>query len=163
MNYTENVFELLGVKPYEAFKLNFYDNYFNQKYQDTLFQLDEDLDILAKSKGDALFCRSLSGVTIKNLLKGTFGIIKIPSLEEEQIAVDYARLGGFKWIAKDKDDSVHAFDVKPKKNVRGGCWCALTNRAKATVMRIIVPISFISWEDDEPYCILVSTEVSENG
>lgn len=30
-------------------------------------------------------------------------------------------------------------------------------------MRIIVPISFISWEDDEPYFILNSAEVSENG
>lgn len=57
----------------------------------------------------------------------------------------------YKWIARDKDGSLHLFTEKPYKNnlnewnIRSGCL------AKLNIFNHLY--KFIKWEDTEPYCI----------
>jgi len=137
MNYSKQIFEMLEVVPYEEFNLS------NQA-KVIKFRLLEDLTVQAScdSKWNE------SGVQIKSILSGAHKIIKIPHpTKKEQIAIDYGRACGFKWIAKDSQGNNYFFRKKPTKEI--GCWCSCTGG------RIVcyVDISFIHWEDDEPYYI----------
>ena len=86
--------------------------------------------------------------TLSDILLGNVEIVKIPKMtKEERIAIDYARICGYKWLAKDKQGGVYAYFDKPSK--KSTVW-ETTNSAMLVVG---VPISFLSWEDDEPYYI----------
>lgn len=61
---------------------------------------------------------------------------------------------GYKWIARDKNDAVYAYDNSPVKvgkewTNKGDSWILLGSFAKG-----IIPIfDGINWEDDEPVCL----------
>ena len=81
------------------------------------------------------------------ILTGRCDIVKIPHpTAEEQLAIDYARACGRKWIATDKYGTA-AFEKKP---VKGKYVWLHSEHGKC--FEIHLPISFLSWED-EPFYI----------
>lgn len=142
MYYSKKVFEMLGVEPDEEFKLS----------NGLHYCLGKDLELWYRNPEWTEGRFESADYSIKHILNDTFQIIKLPKkitpTKEEQTAIDYAKLCGYKHLAKDKDGTIYAFDNKPHKNVEKGEWKNGFNR-----FRIYVPISFLSWQDDKPYYI----------
>jgi hypothetical protein len=92
----------------------------------------------------------LSQINISDIITGNFSIIKIkkPTTEAEQLAIKYARTGGFKYLVKDKDGSVAAYESRPIRGEKR--WFKENHKVRS--VEIALPISFIKWED-EPYYI----------
>lgn len=142
IDHTEDVFKLLGVSPNEVFKVK---NLSNGGYKIT-----QDLMVYANvDKG-----RWVKSVyTIADFLNGTLKIYKKPiPTEIEQIAINYALAYGCHWIAKDSDGVIYAYKRKPHKSSYSDMWDDDVNDDKLMV-EIKLPISFLSWEDEEPYYI----------
>ena len=138
-DYVKQIFELLGVKPGHIFKLKEMPNY--------SYKLTNNLKLYVRSDADKKWFIDLGSRTLFMILKGVFNIVKkIDLTPEEQLAIDYARACGMKWIAKNKNNTVFAFEGKPIKGVE---YWILTN---AKIASIDIPISFLSWED-EPFYI----------
>ena len=133
MDYAKYIFDKLNVKPYEEFKL---------EGEDLLYRLDEQLNVEGKFTSIGW---SRSAHTIQSILNGTYSIIKFPS-KEDQIVIDYAKLCGYKYIAKDKNGDVCMYQEKPIKHYTQ--WVAMGG-----LKPILHPISLVSWEDEEPYYI----------
>ena len=146
MNHSSKIFEMLGVKPNEVFKLEESDLY---------YQITKDLDLLWSAYPNKRFLKSETR-SIIHLLTGEFTIKKITEFTvtpKEKTAIDYARACGCYWIAKDKYKSIHAFDCKPvKSSVNYGYWVP-NNKSSFKMMLLRIPISFIKWEDEEPFYI----------
>lgn len=51
---------------------------------------------------------------------------------------------GFKWIAKNKNGEVYAYETRPVR-FDSEMWCG------SQTVKIDIPILFLSWEDNEPY------------
>ena len=89
-----------------------------------------------------------SNITILDILKNKLKIQKINKpTKKEQLAIDYARALGCKWIAKDKGDLFYAFIEKPHKTT------TVWEVGNGEYYVIYIPISFIHWDDEEPYYI----------
>lgn len=144
MDYIKYLFEMLGVEPKEEFKLKSRTG----KISDTLFKIDEDLAVFYSDSGYWFMCEESY---LHEILTGKLEIIKIPHpTAKEQLAIDYARACGCKWIAKDENNNIFAYTEKPYKiESYTVCWYV----CKGSVIEIKIPISFIHWEDDEPYYI----------
>ena len=154
-DYTKQIFDMLGVEPEEEFKITTHNPNYRNRY---IFKFDKDLNLFTRTtntKWDtALLCFLLE------ILTGKCDIVKIPRpTAEEQLAIDYARACGYKWVAKDENKKVFAFKNKPikaepqsKYNIsRVGIWHDKGDEVGC--MRIEIPISFLHWEDEEPYYI----------
>lgn len=140
----KKVFDILGVEPNERFKIKYRKN--NNIYADIYF-IKEDLNIYAETKTTERW----TDLKIRDLLIEHYEIIKLPKVtEKEQLAIDYLKECGYKWIAKDKDDKVFAFRTRPLKNFWSG-WESASYVPDSLIVEI--PISFISSEDEEPYYI----------
>lgn len=137
------VFEILGVKPNEYFKM--IDAEFNEESNGS-YCIDDNLKLHCSALRDEYVERNSSNAIIIDILRGEKIIIPAPT-EKEQLAIDYARALGCKWIAKDKEDLIYAFTEKPHKMTT--VWNV--KRGKHYVINI--PISFIHWDDEEPYYI----------
>lgn len=137
-DYTKKIFEMLGVEPEEEFKLG--------RGHSLNYFFDKELKLRVVNRSGAKLISI--DYTLQDILTGKIKIVKIPRpTAEEQIAIDYARACGCKWIAKNKNNIVFAFEGKPIKGIE---YWILTN---AKVIPIGVPISFIHWEDEEPFYI----------
>lgn len=138
MDYTKQIFEMLGVEPYETFKIQ------GMKEK---FVIDNDLNLLlTDERGHFAYYLSIS-----EILRGEYKIIKrIKPTAEEQLAIDYARACGYKWLAKDKDETVAAFKEKPSKNQ--SIWLNIAGYPNSWMI-IRIPISFLNWDDEEPFYI----------
>ena len=88
---------------------------------------------------------------LRDILNGTYTIIKTfdKPTSQEQLAIDYAKACGYKWIAKDGDGIVFAYGDKPNRVDDLELW----DYQWEDYMQIKIPISFISWDDKEPYYI----------
>ena len=142
MDYREKIFDMLDIKPNEVFKI---------KQHCGEYRLTEDL-MLEYNFGEE-DKENWMPFSLKNdlrfLLNGKYTIVKLSKLtEEEQLAIKYARAGGFKYLVKDKFGFVAAYETKP---IRGGSHWFKEN-SKVRAVEIALPISFIKWED-EPYYI----------
>ena len=149
MDYRKQIFKMLGIEPNEEFHLKRNGEFFvrlgAEKDEDRClrFYVDKYLESYVVMNGWS----EKGNHILSDILLGNVEIVKIPKpTKEEQIAIDYARLCGYKWLAKDKQGSVYAYFDKPNK--KSTIW-ETTNRA----MLVGVPISFLSWEDTEPYYI----------
>ena len=142
MNYSKQIFKMLGIKPWEEFKIPGYNS-------DLSFCISETLLLYCKcSPTDTWSCTNSLIPDLRSLLNGTKTIIKIPKpTPDEQLAIDYAKKCGCKWLAKNRGDTYYAYNRKPKKEQFG--WVVKDGEA----IKIHIPISFIHWEDDEPYYI----------
>lgn len=143
MNYSKQIFEMLGVELGEEFKLN----------NGWSYCLDKDLNLWYRNPDWTEGRFETADYSIKDILNGAYKIIKlqkkIAPTKKEQVAIDYARLCGYKYLAKDKDGGIYAYLSEPYKNKPKEFWSAKTTGT----MQIRIPISFLSWEDDEPYYI----------
>ena len=145
-NYKDEIFELLGVKPFEKFKLRSQ----NEIYKNTYWI--DDINLLLYEDGSPCAAYGL-----RHILAGTIEIVKkiIPT-EEEILALKYAKAIGCEWIAKDDDDQIFAYNKKPYKDNRFYYWSS----DEGECYQIYVPISWLSWDDKEPTNI---QEILEKG
>lgn len=142
IDHTEDVFKLLGLSPDEVFKVGSLCNEDYKITQNLKVYMNVDRNHWIKSV-----------YTIADFLNGTLDICKKPVLtEKEQFAINYARACGCHWLAKDKDGSIYAYKGTPVKRDGNGVW-GYDNGYSDCMLQIVLPISFLSWEDDEPYYI----------
>jgi hypothetical protein len=141
-DHSKEVFELLGVSPEEIFRIG---NICSADYkitQDLKVYINHDRDYWTKST-----------LTIADFLSGRVVICKKRILTEmEQLAIDYALACDCHWLAKDQDEAIYAYKEKPEK--RFAEWSYANNHTKGDFIEIGLPISFLSWEDDEPFHII---------
>lgn len=148
-DYTKQIFDMLGVEPEENFRLKFIggDEFIQTKGR---YKLDKNLKTFWFNDNIGEWRKDLDAMFLA-ILNGTAQIVKIPHpTAEEQLAIDYARACGCKWIAKDENKTLAAFKEKPKKGIKE--WLNTTDDFNDWI-ELYLPISFISWEDEEPYYI----------
>ena len=146
MDYTKQIFELLGVEPEEEFKIKGKNNALPYSYK-----LSEKLETYSYDADEDRWRRLYTDEVLKDVLNDTYKIVKIPRpTAEEQLAINYARACGCKWIAKDEDKTLAAFKEKLKKGAKE--WLNTTNDLDDWI-ELYLPISFIHWEDEEPLFI----------
>lgn len=143
MKYNEKVFELLGIEPEEEFKIT--SPFLEKDEKNYLYRLKNNMVVEYK---DGYGRWNPDWTILPKMLSGEIIIKKIiiPT-GNEQIAINYARLLGHNWIAKDEDGTVFAYTEKPCKD--NGGW----SRDDCSASQIEYNISFISYNDDEPYYI----------
>lgn len=139
----DKVFDILGVEPFEEFFIA------DEEYAGVKYYIDYDLKIYAMpSDSDFGMEEERSDIIILDILKNKLKIQRIyKPTKKEQLAIDYARAIGCKWIAKDKDDLIYAFTEKPHKMT------TIWTIENGENYEIQIPISFIHWNDEEPYYI----------
>lgn len=143
MDYTKQIFKMLGVEPEERFKLKI-----NGITPKEYYYIDDYLNVCCIVTENH---HETCGFTLNLILAGTVQIIKIPHpTAEEQLAIDYARACGFNWIAKDEDKKVYAYKGKPIKK-HAHSWRNANDPNDYLI--IALPLSFIHWEDEEPFYI----------
>ena len=131
------IFDILGVGPGEEFKVS--DSNFRYSFNHNL-----GLEFYNGAEW-----RDVENIdTYRKILNGEMKIIKIPKpTEEDKIVIAYAKLCGCKWVAKDKSGGVCAFTDRPYKE--DDYW----NQDEDKFVELMHNISFLSWEDEEPYYI----------
>lgn len=150
MNYTNQIFKMLNIRPGEKFSLFTTDSDKNKATYVGLYSIDEDL---ITHKYDHPFCtvgRVIDLRILDGILRGDSIIEKLKTYpsKAEQIAIDYAKCCGYNWMAKEENGAVFAFQNKPRKSTH--TWFTPQG---GELMRIKIPISFLSWGDEEPYYI----------
>ena len=144
MDYVAKFFDLLEIKPQERFKLKSTDN--NKMYSFIYYFSDRLSLHYINNVGDDF----KSDHDIEDILNGNLQIVKIPKIsEEEEIAIKYFLLAGYKYMAKDRDGKVYAYKTKPIKSPINLWNCGDDNELSL----VEIPINFLSWEDSEPYYI----------
>ena len=139
----DKVFDILGVEPFEEFFIA------DEEYAGVKYYIDYDLKIYAMpSDSDFGMEEERSDIIILDILKNKLKIQRIyKPTKKEQLAIDYARALGCKWIAKHYDGWIAGFTEKPHKSIK------IWNTKNGKIYPINIPISFIHWEDEEPYYI----------
>ena len=141
IDHTEDVFKLLGLSPDEVFKVG--------SLCSGNYKITQDLKVYVYA-GRAGWVRS--EYTIADFLNGTLKIYKKPvPTEIEQLAINYALACGYHWLAKDSDGDIYAYAERPQKTFVG--WAYKGKYAKGKILKIELPISFLSWDDEQPYYI----------
>ena len=143
MNHSRDIFAILNIAPNLLFKLNETGGVLK-------YRITENLEV-ESSKIDSDNAWSTSAVSLNELLCGKYTIQKIvnPNVNEA-IAINYAKACGYNWIAMDEDRKIYAFKSKPKKNSKEWVHSKLGFEES---LPINIPISFISWNDNEPHYI----------
>ena len=146
MDYVAKFFDLLEIKPQERFKLKSTDN---NKMYNFIYYFSDRLSLrYINNVGDDF----KSDLYIEDILNGNLQIVKIPKIsEEEKTAIKYFLLAGYKYMAKDKNGKVYAYKTKPIKAPISHWDCCDNNLS--SYCKVDIPISFLSWEDTEPYYI----------
>lgn len=135
---SKEVFKLLGLSPDEVFKIDSFS---------VDYKITQDLRVYMNVDRDS-WTRSV--YTIADFLNGSLFIYKKPiPTKVEQLVINYALACGCHWLAKDNNNAVYAYKEKPQKKSNSGMWDDNGNG----ILEIELPISFLSWEDDEPYYI----------
>ena len=139
----DKVFDILGVEPFEEFFIA------DEEYVGVKYYIDYDLKIYAMpSDSDFGMEEERSDIIILDILKNKLKIQRIyKPTKKEQLAIDYARALGCKWIAKDYEGWISGFTEKPHKSIK------IWNTKNGELYPINIPISFIHWDDEEPYYI----------
>lgn len=151
--HLNNVFELLGVAPYEEFAIS------NKDFVGKRFYID--LDLTVEDTTDSSFGKEMplveSNRIIVDMLKKKLAIQKTPEiLEKEQLAIDYAKACGYCWLVRDDGGLVWAYKTRPKKNLNLGQWYDPSELESDeygygnTKLEIGMPLSFLSYQDTEP-------------
>ena len=132
------IFDILGVEPDEEFKVS--DNNFKYRFDHNLGLEFYDGSEWHKVENADMYRKIITGET---------KIIKIPKpTEEDKIVIAYAKLCGYKYIAKDASGAVHAFRTKPTRRAECPEWDNY-----GSYSTLYHDVSFLSWEDEEPYYI----------
>lgn len=146
-NNVNKIFKILGVKPNERFRIKG-----NNNTLPWLYKIDKKLTVLSfyednkQWKWKPLY----ESAILQSLLNGTYTIVKFTKMtKEEKIAIEYAKACGCKWMAKDDNYRVFAYKEKP---IKGNEIWHIKSR-NPIIIPIEIPISFISFDDEEPYCL----------
>jgi len=111
VNYSDKIFEMLGVEPNEKFKV---------KGECDLYYVDENLKVKHIDKDG----RKLIGmiVSLSSLLAGEHEIIKLPKYElsDEEIIILLNTCTDYNWVARDKDNILFLFKEEP--HLVNGIW-----------------------------------------
>lgn len=145
MNYVKDVLKLFGIEPFDLFFISDKNNFSDG----TVYCFDENFVLREMRK--KTICEKYR---LEDFILGKNNIVKISSpniTKEEKIAVDYAKACGCKWIVKEAEGSVFAYEKKPIRTHRE--WLAGKDDYDPKVIEIHIPISFINWSDSEPYYI----------
>ena len=142
----DKVFDILGVEPFEEFFIA------DEEYAGVKYYIDYDLKIYAmRSDSDFGIEEERSDIIILDILKNKLKIQKINKpTKKEQLAIDYAKTCGCKYLTKNRSGKISAFDTKPFKI--GSMWVC-KGEGYTAGLQIGIPISFINWDDEEPYYI----------
>ena len=134
MSKEEKFWDLIGVKPNVLFKLkNEYRMTTNVYYFDSMMNLKRNSGIQSE------------GITLYDIISGRETIVPVQLLtQEDKLILEYAKLIGCNWVAKDEDGDVYGYIDKPVKSYN---WWKSTNKA----YKLYYDISILSWEDAEPY------------
>ena len=144
MELREKIFKLLGIKPNEEFKIT--SPFFEKDEKLRTYKLNENMVVEYK---DSYGRWNNDWTILPKLLNGEAFITKIiVPTTEEQIAIDYAKLLGYKWLAKHKNGNVCCFTKKPTK-----LHCSWASLDEDFYYLDYDNISFLSFEDKEPYYI----------
>ena len=86
-----------------------------------------------------------------DIIRGEYKIKKCQThiTKDEKIAVEYAKKTGHNWLCENKNGIIVAYHSKPRKNEKTGYW----DCGGFLGMEIKIPISFLSWYDEDPYYI----------
>lgn len=142
MDYRKQVFKMLNIEPDEEIQL--------ANITDAIYRISHNLKVWVRNKNEDGW-RTCSNDSLSAILTGQLEIVKIKKpTPEDQIVIDYAKLCGCKWIAKDKNGYIYAFINKPMKNNNEEMWDVDGDNS---YIEIEYQISFLSWEDKEPYFI----------
>ena len=136
-NYKEQVLSMMNLKINTPFVLR--DNRDNRVLPGRYF-INDSMEVIEEDT-------NLFFTSIRYLITGEFSVIK-DLTEKEKIAIEYAKACGCNWIAKDKHGEIYAFASKPSKSEFLSYWYD-----EGICIRLYLPISFIHWEDKEPYKI----------
>ena len=144
---TKEIFKYLNVLPDEIFRIEGSTNY---------YKINENLKLFLSTTNKTCDKKmwSLCGpyLTIGDLITGENKIKKIiKPTDTEKIAINYAKACGYNWLAKDESGAVYAFVDKPIKHEQIKQWGI--GQSFHTAAQILLPISFLSWKDEEPYYI----------
>ena len=144
-DYTKQIFEMLGLKPNEKFKIKGVLGF--------SYRLTNKLSLYCCDDETKKWFPVISNKDFIRILTGYFEIEKSPKPTEiEQLAIDYAKACGCKWMAKDQDRKIIAYSCRPRKNEINVYWvCDSTSDLKLVL--IDLEISFIHSEDEEPFYI----------
>lgn len=143
MNYKEQIFRMLNLEPHEEFRLSSPDSPESLSYSYT-YRLNNNLTLQYKASN---VWNDSTRFTITNILDGSVVIRKkIKPTREEQLAIDYAKACGMNYISQDSDGEYYAYNERPSKQFQS--WYCVDK-----AIEIGIPISFISWNDEEPYYI----------
>ena len=144
MELRENFLKLLGIKPNEEFKIT--SPFFEKDEKLRTYKLNENMVVEYK---DSYGRWNNDWTILPKLLNGEAFIKKIiiPT-KEEQIVINYAKILGCKWLAKDKNGEICCFSEKPIK-----LHCTWTSSDGDYYYLDYNNISFLSFEDQEPYYI----------
>lgn len=142
---TKQIFKYLKIEPEEVFRIKDNKNY---------FKLNKDLQLLytptKKYVGKQMWELCGPYLTLSNLLNGTVQILKITEpTDTDIIVINYLKACGCNWMAQDENGEIYGYIEKPIKHAN--CWDNSINNYFA--VSIELPISFLSWEDEEPYYI----------
>ena len=157
----KKIFQVLPIQPNKLFRVEVANPEAHGSLAKTIsgkaFSINENLNI--HSVNDLLlnpFPIPYSKELLIELLRNPDFIIKpiIVPTREDYITLSYFKLAGYKYIAMDEDGAIWAFKHKPKKI--GGVW-GLTNPPPSNEQKGLIetrcetPISFLTFEDLEPY------------
>jgi hypothetical protein len=144
MNHSSKIFEILGVKPNKNFKIKVAGS---KEVADYDYFISDNLSVYYHS---APGCVKKSEYTIQHFIRGDVKIVKIVKsfivTSKEKAAIDYARACDCKWIARDRGSDLWAYNYMPIKADDYWYW-------QDRCVPIWVDISFIKWEDKEPFYI----------
>lgn len=141
MNYTKQIFDMLGVDKDEEFLIK-------GDCTKSIYQISGILVVyMREPKSD---CWQVSPVDLRLLLTGARTIVKIPHpTERDREILGACKVLGLEYAVRDKNGKPFAYAKKPIKKVNYGYWYA-----EGMYLRIdtLTPddLAFIRWEDDEP-------------
>ena len=155
MHLAQETLNLLGINPLQPFKIKEGDQYKKDiNGEDQIYIIDEELYMYSYNKHKEEY-RSLStsASLIFSLLQDTNITIhkEITITNEDKIAIEYFKLIGYQYIAKDRNGSIWGYKTKPIKYLRDQCW--RNPNGPGDMLQCRYNISCISWEDNEPYYI----------
>lgn len=131
---TREVFDLLGVEPFEYFKVKFEDSLFDYE-----FYFDTELKGHKRGSDDSVYF-------LREILTGKYKILKgIFITEEEKETAKALRMLGVNFLARDKDCELCGYGSRPEKSMI--MW--ETEKDHDIYVSPIKGFDFIKWEDKE--------------
>lgn len=151
-NHSKKIFEMLGIEPMEKFRVKTLMQDEQKEYDNYIYYFTSNLLCYEKRYFTESECKNYC--ILPNLLSGSLKIVKDLSIKninltpEEQTVIDYCKLCGYKYLAKDKIGEIWAYKEKPVK--RAEMWLDLDHD---DTTEIEYNLSFLSWDDEEPWVI----------